>query len=423
MFTCDIACADGRNRIVKRQGALPPWIELQNSLDSALTSFRSTLLTTYTTHLVRNVMSTTSLHPLPPFHTIPTTDEAWEARERLFHEENVRQINDLVRRMNAVAPSIVRRPLVTLQAELGKVKGEPLQQAVWGEIKRRAEEIQLRPDMRVAESTVPVLAFAVFPRLRRVARRSLSTLAAPVNSILGKSRGGSALVDREHTGGSSGGSGSAGAKSPAEPSAGAGLLVAVGLGVGTFLIFRRPFSAESPMPLPAAEPPTAASIPPISHLDESPGILGFLQRTILEPILTFFRFLHLFALFAPVIITAPMILVGKPQRRRPGKPVAEEEEAWGAVWWYGFLVAQMERAGPSFIKLGQWAASRADLFPASLCDQMSKLHSNGDPHSFRHTKRVLEQAFEKKFDDIFLHFEEEPIGCGAIAQVSLPRVP
>jgi aarF domain-containing kinase len=96
---------------VKRQGALPPWIELQNNLDTSLEAFRSTLLSTYSTHVVRSVISTTSLDPLPPLHTIPVRDELWEAREHKFHQENVRQINDLVRRMNAVAPSIVRRPL------------------------------------------------------------------------------------------------------------------------------------------------------------------------------------------------------------------------------------------------------------------------------------------------------------------------
>jgi aarF domain-containing kinase len=48
---------------------------------------------------------------------------------------------------------------------------------------------------------------------------------------------------------------------------------------------------------------------------------------------------------------------------------------------------------------------------------MSKLHSNGKPHSFHHTKRVIQKAFGMDFDDIFEEFGHEPIGCGAIAQV------
>jgi aarF domain-containing kinase len=35
----------------------------------------------------------------------------------------------------------------------------------------------------------------------------------------------------------------------------------------------------------------------------------------------------------------------------------------------------------------------------------------------RHTRRVIEAAFDLKFDQIFEHFEQKPIGCGAIAQV------
>lgn len=40
-----------------------------------------------------------------------------------------------------------------------------------------------------------------------------------------------------------------------------------------------------------------------------------------------------------------MLLVGTPERRLGG-------DRWGAVWWYNLLVAQMARAGPTFIKVG-----------------------------------------------------------------------
>lgn len=77
----------------------------------------------------------------------------------------------------------------------------------------------------------------------------------------------------------------------------------------------------------------------------------------------------------------------------------------------------MEWAGPTFIKLAQWAGSRTDLFPAELCLLFSKLHSQGVPHSFRHTKKVLQKAFGLPFDEIFSEFRQEPLGTGAIAQV------
>lgn len=69
------------------------------------------------------------------------------------------------------------------------------------------------------------------------------------------------------------------------------------------------------------------------------------------------------------------------------------------------------------LQLAQWAGSRTDLFPTALCILFGKLHSNGKPHSFAHTKRVIERAFGKPFSEIFLEFGEEPMGTGAIAQV------
>ncbi|KAG2156668.1 uncharacterized protein EDB93DRAFT_1238943 [Suillus bovinus] len=130
------------------------------------------------------------------------------------------------------------------------------------------------------------------------------------------------------------------------------------------------------------------------HMPIPSRILSLLQEHLWEPLLTARRFIHLFYLFIPVIITMPMLLVGKPERRYRG-------DKWGAIWWYGFLVRRMETAGPTFIKLGQWAASRADLFPSLLCEKMGSLHSRGKPHSLMHTKQVIERAFERPFDEVF----------------------
>ena len=69
------------------------------------------------------------------------------------------------------------------------------------------------------------------------------------------------------------------------------------------------------------------------------------------------------------------------------------------------------------VKLAQWAASRADLFPSSLCERMGALHSDGEPHSIHHTRRVIERVFQRPFEDVFEEFDETPIGVGAIAQV------
>ncbi|KAH7235732.1 hypothetical protein BKA59DRAFT_281925 [Fusarium tricinctum] len=132
---------------------------------------------------------------------------------------------------------------------------------------------------------------------------------------------------------------------------------------------------------------------------------------IIEPVCTGVRFLQLVVIFVPVIITIPVIYFGN---RQP----ARDNERSGTLWWYGFLVNEMELAGPAFIKLGQWAASRTDIFPTEMCEIMSKLHSNAPAHSLHATRVTVEAAFGgRRFEDIFDEFQEQPLGVGAIAQV------
>ncbi|KAF2147760.1 ABC1-domain-containing protein [Myriangium duriaei CBS 260.36] len=140
------------------------------------------------------------------------------------------------------------------------------------------------------------------------------------------------------------------------------------------------------------------------------AIWRFLDTYVIEPIATAIRLGHLIIIFVPVIITIPAIWIG-------ARCKDKDNERAGTLWWYGFLVRSMERAGAAFIKLGQWAASRTDIFPTQLCMIMSALHSNAPAHSLKVSKKTIERAFGMKFEDIFDEFQEKPLGVGAIAQV------
>lgn len=135
------------------------------------------------------------------------------------------------------------------------------------------------------------------------------------------------------------------------------------------------------------------------------------DQWIYEPIATAFRFTHLLIIYVPVFASIPVIYMGPRDQSR-------DNERSGQLWWYGFMIRSLERAGPTFIKLGQWAASRTDIFPTELCAMMSKLHSNNNKHPLSATKRIVERAFDgRKFNTIFEEFIETPLGVGAIAQV------
>lgn len=141
-----------------------------------------------------------------------------------------------------------------------------------------------------------------------------------------------------------------------------------------------------------------------------------LDQYLYEPIATTFRFFHLVFIFVPVIASVPLVLIGPRQKDR-------DNERIGVIWWYRFLVWSMERAGPAFVKLGQWAASRTDIFPSQMCKIMSELHSNAKAHSLSHTVKTIEAAFNgRKFRNVFEEFDEKPLGVGAIAQVYKARL-
>ncbi|GAA5871102.1 hypothetical protein JCM16303_001689 [Sporobolomyces ruberrimus] len=108
------------NRILKTQDAAPPWIELQKELEHALSTFRTTLSTTWIRRAIR-IRSSEGLTPAV-VHEIEEgwRDKEWEKKEERYHETAVKELNELTRRFNIIAPYHVRRPLLTLAGELSR---------------------------------------------------------------------------------------------------------------------------------------------------------------------------------------------------------------------------------------------------------------------------------------------------------------
>lgn len=79
-----------------------------------------------------------------------------------------------------------------------------------------------------------------------------------------------------------------------------------------------------------------------------------LDQYIYEPLATGFRFLHLVIIFVPVIVSVPVIWFGARQK-------GQSNERTGTLWWYGFLVHAMERAGPAFIKVRRRASDQVGI--------------------------------------------------------------
>ena len=72
--------------------------------------------------------------------------------------------------------------------------------------------------------------------------------------------------------------------------------------------------------------------------------------------------------------------------------------------------------GPSYIKLGQWLSSRADLLPQPYLDVLEKLQDDVLPEPFSDVRPTLEKELGP-LEDIFEYFEPSAISGASLGQV------
>lgn len=124
------------------------------------------------------------------------------------------------------------------------------------------------------------------------------------------------------------------------------------------------------------------------------------------------RFLkYLYRFLTISTIASPMTVLG-PSAFLLGKYVpALEEMAWG------YLVWAINQLGPAFIKLGQWASTRPDLYPPKVIDKLIALQDNvKSAHSLETVEETLTDSFGPHWRERLI-LNPKPIGAGCIAQV------
>ena len=77
----------------------------------------------------------------------------------------------------------------------------------------------------------------------------------------------------------------------------------------------------------------------------------------------------------------------------------------------------LESLGPTFTKLGQMASTRPDILPPDIVSELEKLQSDTRPLEFDTVKTSIETSLGAKLEEIFLEFDEIPIGSASIGQV------
>ncbi|KAL0040620.1 hypothetical protein WJX77_012568 [Trebouxia sp. C0004] len=143
----------------------------------------------------------------------------------------------------------------------------------------------------------------------------------------------------------------------------------------------------------------------------TPSLLGVswmlsLLHSIKRALSDFGRVIQLIWLLAPLACWAPLAL----------------GHGYGRQQWTRRFRTTLERLGPAFIKWGQWAATRHDMFPPDLCKELECLHTQAPVHSLHFTRSAIAQAFPGSVDELFEQFDEQPVASGSIAQVYKARL-
>ena len=81
------------------------------------------------------------------------------------------------------------------------------------------------------------------------------------------------------------------------------------------------------------------------------------------------------------------------------------------------LAADLEKLGPTFIKLGQLLSTRADLLPAPYLDALARLQDNVEPFPFAEVQRTVEEELGVRLSKAFSSFEETPVAAASLGQV------
>lgn len=76
--------------------------------------------------------------------------------------------------------------------------------------------------------------------------------------------------------------------------------------------------------------------------------------------------------------------------------------------------------GPSYIKLGQWLSTRADILPLPYLEELSKLQDDVPPAEFHKVKPLIEDELGK-IENIFESFNTTPLSGASLGQVYLAR--
>jgi ubiquinone biosynthesis protein len=81
------------------------------------------------------------------------------------------------------------------------------------------------------------------------------------------------------------------------------------------------------------------------------------------------------------------------------------------------LATELEKLGPTFVKLAQLLSSRSDLLPPAYIAALSRLQDNVTPFPFADVQKIVEAELGVTISKAFGLFESEPLAAASLGQV------
>jgi len=81
------------------------------------------------------------------------------------------------------------------------------------------------------------------------------------------------------------------------------------------------------------------------------------------------------------------------------------------------LAKDLERLGPTFIKLGQLFSTRADLLPGPYLEALERLQDQIEPFPYEEVERIVSGELGVRISKAFADFEPVPLAAASLAQV------